>query len=131
MQEECLRIGEKDLVSKHFDTVQRPIFEVEDCDSDEDVTTKAEGTRIEYVDRNNSPECDFITVIDGVEEADSRCLKIVHQNFRNREGNRRDSRETDLRRGDRHKRPGVGHPGMDGLMKRKKKHNETTEEDSE
>ncbi|CAG2223484.1 unnamed protein product [Mytilus edulis] len=56
MQEECLRIGEKDLVSKHFKPVQRPIFEVEDWDSDEDVTTEAEGTRRENVDRNNVPD---------------------------------------------------------------------------
>ncbi|CAG2204506.1 unnamed protein product [Mytilus edulis] len=56
MQEECLRIGEKDLVSKNFKPVQRPIFEVEDWDSDEDVTTEAEGTRRENVDRNNVPD---------------------------------------------------------------------------
>ncbi|VDI04546.1 Hypothetical predicted protein [Mytilus galloprovincialis] len=53
MQEECLRIGKKNLVSQHFKPVQRPIFEVEDWDSDEDVTTEAEGTRRENVDRNN------------------------------------------------------------------------------
>ncbi|CAC5404833.1 unnamed protein product [Mytilus coruscus] len=120
MQEECLRVGEKDL-AKHFKPVQRPIYEVEDGDSDADVTAETEGTKRENVDRskipynyprNNGigPKGDSITVIDGVEETDPRCLNIVHQNFRNREGDRRDSRETDLRRGDRHQRPGIGHP---------------------
>ncbi|CAC5415589.1 unnamed protein product [Mytilus coruscus] len=55
MQEECLRVGEKDL-AKHFKPVQRPIFEVEDGDSDEDVPAVAEETQRENVDRNNVPD---------------------------------------------------------------------------
>ncbi|CAG2233185.1 unnamed protein product [Mytilus edulis] len=55
MQEECFRVGEKGI-TKQFKPVQRPIFEVEDWDSDEDVTTEAEGTRRENVDRNNVPD---------------------------------------------------------------------------
>ncbi|CAC5387969.1 unnamed protein product [Mytilus coruscus] len=55
VQEECLRVGEKDL-AKHFNPVQRPIFEVKDGDSDEDVTAEAEGTRRENVDRNKVPD---------------------------------------------------------------------------
>ncbi|CAC5403280.1 unnamed protein product [Mytilus coruscus] len=55
MQEECLRVGEKDL-AKHFKPVQRPIFEVEDGDSDEDVTAEAEGTQRENIDRNKVPD---------------------------------------------------------------------------
>ncbi|CAG2254916.1 unnamed protein product [Mytilus edulis] len=55
MQEECFRVGEKGI-TKQFKPVQRPIFEVEDWDSDEDVTTEAEGTRRDNVDRNNVPD---------------------------------------------------------------------------
>ncbi|VDI34081.1 Hypothetical predicted protein [Mytilus galloprovincialis] len=36
--------------------LQWPIFEVEDEDSDEDVTSEAEGTRRENVDRNKVPD---------------------------------------------------------------------------
>ncbi|VDI84212.1 Hypothetical predicted protein [Mytilus galloprovincialis] len=57
MQEECLRVGEKDL-AKHLKPVQWPIFEVGDGDiySDDDVTAVAEGTKRENVDRNNVPD---------------------------------------------------------------------------
>ncbi|CAG2232061.1 unnamed protein product [Mytilus edulis] len=56
MQDECLRVGEKDLAGKHFKPIQRSIFEVEDGDRDEDVTVEAEGTQRENVDRNNVPD---------------------------------------------------------------------------
>ncbi|CAG2237749.1 unnamed protein product [Mytilus edulis] len=75
MQEECLRDGKQDL-SKHFKPVQRLIFEVKDWESDADVIAEAEGTRREHVDRNNVP-------------------------FPEPRRDRRDSRETDLRRGEK------------------------------
>ncbi|CAC5397958.1 unnamed protein product [Mytilus coruscus] len=56
MQEECLRVGEMDLVREGKPAhVQRPIYEVEDGDSDADVTAETEGTKRENVDRSKVP----------------------------------------------------------------------------
>ncbi|CAC5417178.1 unnamed protein product [Mytilus coruscus] len=54
MQEECLRVGEKDL-AREGKPAQRPIHEVGDGDSHADVTAETEGTIRENVDRSKVP----------------------------------------------------------------------------
>ncbi|CAC5386666.1 unnamed protein product [Mytilus coruscus] len=51
MQEECLRVGEKDL-AREGKPAQRPVYEVGDGDSDADVTAETDGTIGENVDRS-------------------------------------------------------------------------------
>ncbi|VDH93921.1 Hypothetical predicted protein [Mytilus galloprovincialis] len=105
MQKECLRIGEKISLASISNQFSGDI-EVEDWDMMKCKYRSRRNTkrkcRQKYVPdnypRNNEIESQvrFYNRIDGVEEVDPRCLKIVHQNFRNREGDRRDSRETDF-----------------------------------